>query len=374
MAGTVLATLLLLSGGVGWYVSEQIIDSLRVPIADGPTDTDVVAVSADQVRVVPPDTADAAADRDAVMGLRWDGGYARVGPTVSVDGDVQTRPFELLEGRPPRPGTAVAQFHGYAFPEDPAASGFDVETVTYPSPLGDLEAWYLPGEGTTWIIGVHGRGEDRAELLRMADATRQLGLPTLIVRYRNDPESPSSRDGIVLAGQEEWEDVAAAVDHAVENGATGVVLHGNSMGAALAIAHAMRDDSGVVRGLVLDAPMADLREVVRLRSSEALPVGGPVGDAVLAVGRTVTWLRTGLDFDTVDYVDRADELDVPVLLFHGEDDPSVPFAVGEALADARPDLVEFHPVTDAAHVRAWNEDPDAYASTIAAFLAELGRT
>lgn len=373
LAGVATGVLVLLYGAIGWYVSGQVIDSQRVPTTASPFDTDVLSVSDAAVVVVPPDTADAAADVDAVTGLRWDGGYAQVGPTTSTEGQAQTRSFELLTGSPPPRGEDTAQFHGHAFPPDPEAAGFVVDTVTYPAPGGELEAWYLPGDGSTWVVAVHGRGETRAEMLRVADGIRELRYPTLIVQYRNDPGAPSSNDGVMLAGQEEWVDVDAAVDHALANGADDVVVFGNSLGGAIALSHAMQDDRDVVRGLVLDAPMADLREIVQQRSGEALPVGGPIGDSILAVGRLVTWLRTGLDFDTVDYVERAAELDVPVLVFHGTDDRSVPVSISEDLAAARPDLVEFHPVPDAAHVRAWNEDPATYTDVVSAFLDRLGR-
>jgi fermentation-respiration switch protein FrsA (DUF1100 family) len=130
----------------------------------------------------------------------------------------------------------------------------------------------------------------------------------------------------------------------------------------------------VIRGLILEAPAADIREIARLRSGEALPVGGPIGDVLMASGRLFVSMRTGLDFDKVDYVERADELSVPVLLFHGTDDSTVPVEIGQALSDARPDLVELHVVDGAAHVRAWNENPDAYRTTIADFLERVGRS
>ncbi|MGB8360420.1 MAG: alpha/beta hydrolase, partial [Acidimicrobiia bacterium] len=140
---------------------------------------------------------------------------------------------------------------------------------------------------------------------------------------------------------------------------------------AMTLGYALEETRDVVDGLILEAPAADMREIVQLRSGEALPIKGPIGDSLLTVGRLVTSLRTGLDFDRVDYVDRADELDVPILLFQGRDDTTVPFEIGEALAEARPDLVEFQPVDDAFHVRAWNEDSSGYAQTITEFLGRV---
>jgi uncharacterized protein len=360
--------------GVGWYVSGEILDGLRV---DAPQpiefDTDVVAYTGSEITLERPDEAALQSDRDAVLGLRWDGGYGQVGPSRSFEGGTEVRPFELLEGAPPAVGERV-DLDSFAFPTDPSTLWPDVETVTYPSPLGDLEAWRFPGEGTTWLIGVHGGGADRHEFLRLVDATADLAYPTLLVRYRNDPGAPATDGSLILVGQDEWEDVAAAIDYALANGASDVVLYGASMGAGLALGYLLEGDAQVVRGAVLESPNADLRETVRLRSNEALPIGGPIGASFLAAGRAVVWLRTGLDFDAIDYVARADELSTPVLLFHGTDDQKIPIAVGEAFADARPDLVEFHPIPDGYHVRAWNEDPEAYASTVGRFLERIGRS
>ena len=89
---------------------------------------------------------------------------------------------------------------------------------------------------------------------------------------------------------------------------------------------------------------------------------------------SISSASTGLDFDTVDYVDRADRLTMPVLLFHGDADDTIPFEVGVSLAEARPDLVEFHPLENAAHVRAWNEGPDEYAAIVTDFLDRIGRS
>jgi uncharacterized protein len=229
-----------------------------------------------------------------------------------------------------------------------------------------------PGDGGTWLIDVHGIGSNPAEFLRLLDTVDDLSYPFLGVRCRNDPGMPASGGSLILAGQEEWAD-EAAVDFAVSRGARDVVIYAPSIGGALTLNFAMRAERGPVRALILEAPVADLRQVVQLRSGEALPIGGPVGDSIVAVGRAFVWMRTGLDFDEVDYIDRAHELSMPISLWHGTEDERTPVEIGEALAAARPDLIEFHPLEDAAHVRAWNEGPEEYASVLRAFLEGLGR-
>jgi uncharacterized protein len=366
------AVALLGYAGVGWYVSDQIIAGLRV---DAPTpidhDTEVVALEDGLVTLERPDESALEADRDAVMGLSWDGGYGQIGPARSFAGGTETRELVVLEGTAPPVGRDRVDVDSFAFPPDPARIGLAFDTVTYPSPLGELEAWLFPGERDTWIVAVHGGGADRHEFLRLVDATAGLGYPTLVVRYRNDPGSPATDGRLLLAGQREWEDVAAAIDLARTSGASDVVLAGASMGGALILGYLVEGDADVVRGVILEAPSADVREIVRLRSGEALPVGGLLGDSILAVGRAITSLRTGLDFDTVDYVDRADELTSPLLLFHGTEDSKVPVEISESLTAARPDLVEFHAVAGGAHVRAWNEDPKTYADTLRTFLERI---
>lgn len=374
IVGIVVVVLTVIYMAAGWYISGKIIDGFRVVPHVVEYDTDVLAVDSTSITIGVSDESTVDSDRDAVMGLRWDGGYGQVGPTQSTTGRTEVRPFTLLAGELPPVGDDVADFDSFAFPDDPSSLGLDYETVTFPGPLGDLEAWLYPGQGRTWIVAVHGRAASRTEFLRLLDATDTLNYPTLVVTYRNDPGAPATDDGLLLLGQREYADVSAAVDYALANGATDVIVAGPSMGGALTLGYALHEERPVIRGLILEAPAADIREIATLRSGEALPVGGPLGDSLMAAGRLFVSLRTGLDFDTVDYVDRADELDTPVLLFHGTDDSTVPVEIGQAFADARPDLVEMHVIDEAAHVRAWNEDPAAYRSTVAAFLRRIGRS
>ncbi|MGB8362087.1 MAG: hypothetical protein WCE80_11885, partial [Acidimicrobiia bacterium] len=169
-------------GGVGWYVSGEIIDGMKVTTPVVEYDTDVLAVTDTQITVAVSDEAAVPSDQDAVMGLRWDGGYGQVGAATSIEGTVETRPFELLAGTLPPVGDDVADFDSFAYPDDPAVLGIEFETVTYETPLGPVEGWLFPGVEDTWIIAVHGRGADRTEFLRLAGSVSDLGYPILVIR------------------------------------------------------------------------------------------------------------------------------------------------------------------------------------------------
>jgi uncharacterized protein len=68
---------------------------------------------------------------------------------------------------------------------------------------------------------------------------------------------------------------------------------------------------------------------------------------------------------------REYEFDVPILLFHGDRDETVPVESSDAFAEARPDLVTYQSVHGAGHVEPWNLDPEGYRETVERFLLEL---
>ena len=231
-----------------------------------------------------------------------------------------------------------------------------------------MAAWYTPGKSKTWAIMVHGYKSNRRGLLRDYGVVRESGMPILNVTYRNDPGNPPSPDGLIQLGNQEWSDVQAAMQWALDHGAERFVMFGDSMGGAIVCTVYHRSDlADRIDALVLDSPVLDWGAVLDLQASErGLP------DAVTVSAEEWIKARIGIDFSQFDQIAQASDFDVPILLFHGDEDDVVPFESSEEFAEALPDLVTFYPAAGAGHVQAWNIGPRLYEQRLRSFLDGLG--
>jgi hypothetical protein len=130
-----------------------------------------------------------------------------------------------------------------------------------------------------------------------------------------------------------------------------------------------------VRAVVLDAPVIDWRDVLDHHARlNKMPI--PVGRLSQAVlehphARRLAGVEAPLSLSRLDWVARASELTLPMLLIHSDDDDFVPSGPSRRLAQARPDLVTFVPTKGARHTQEWNVDPDGWDTTVARFLLKL---
>lgn len=377
LGGAVVLALLGFAGSAWFYAGEIRRGAMEAgPPLDPPLSVTVLSVEDGAVVLERPADAPVELTAVGVYGLRWADGYGQLGVIEEVRDDRVVRHFTPVDGAPLEPGTRVA-IDAFAFPADPqAAHGLPFQEVTYRSELGDTPAWLVPGQRSTWVLFVHGYNAPRREALRLLGPVAEQGYPALVLDYRNDEGAPRTDDGLRRYGQTEWRDVEAATAYALERGADGVVLVGYSMGGAIVTSFLYESDlAGRVRGAVLDAPALDLGAIIdRAALDRRLPGTGLALPGVLTqVAKGIAGARSDLDWGALDYVDRASELDTPVLLFHGTADATVPVATSEALAAARPDLVTFVPIPGAAHVQSWNADPARYEREVTAFLARVTR-
>ncbi|NOJ60308.1 alpha/beta fold hydrolase [Arthrobacter sp. 260] len=256
----------------------------------------------------------------------------------------------------------------------PTDAGLSAREVAVDTAVGSAPAWLVEGESdrSTWAIHVHGLGSTRAGTLRGVRVASDLGYTSLIITYRNDGEGPKAGSGRSSLGFTEVEDAEAAVHYAIQHGAHRIILFGWSMGAAIALQLVDRARyHGIIVGVVLESPVLDWVAVI---NANCIRSGLPAASGILAIPwltlpslSRMTGLPTAIPLRDLDWVARAAELAVPMLIIHGTLDDSAPIRVSQAVRDLRPDLVEFEAFT-AGHTLSWNSDPERWQSTVTAWL------
>ena len=375
LLSVVLVVAAVLLGG-GWYYSGQIRDgALKVDRSEDTLDLQVAAVSQDRITLQLTPESDKEGDwrANGTWGLEREDGYDRVGAIIDLTDQSVVREYtRISEGLDE--GDSV-RFDSFAFPGDPLqAHGIAFEEVFYSSPLGSFPAWFVEGSGDVWAIFVHGRGANRREALRMLPSVVELSIPSLVITYRNDEGVPQNPDGYHRLGHSEWEDLEGAVKLAVDQGANGVVLVGYSMGGAIVMSFLYRSPiADNVQAVILDAPLLEFGATVDHGASQrSIPLLGlPIPGLITGIAKSITSMRFEVDFGELDYLSRAEELSVPILLFHGDGDKTVPIETSDALTEARPDLVQYVRIPDAGHVRAWNVKRVDYEAAVKDFLLEM---
>jgi alpha-beta hydrolase superfamily lysophospholipase len=355
-----LVLVVLLAAGATWAYSGQI-GGLMLKAEHGlPSyDVEVLAVGGGEVTLPA-----GAGEPLGTWGLEWETGYARVGPVAAVGEDGVVRPVLEAAGDL-RAGLLVA-LDPYAFEADPASLGLAFDNVIVEGPLGNYPAWHTPGTDDTWVILVHDRDSYRREALRVLRTLATAGFHTLTITYRNDPGAPDG-GGRYGLGDPEWEDVEAAVRYAADEGAGDVVLYGWGMGGATAAMFLHESsEARLVAGLVLDAPLLDPAAVVDLDAA-----GHNIPGFLAGWAKGLATLRWGTEWGRLNQVARADDFEVPILLFHGDADAEIPVASSDAFAAALPELVRYERFAGAGHGACWNADPARYEAALAAFMDEV---
>ena len=303
-------------------------------------------------------------------------GHMRVGEVLGTTDTTVTRRIIAIDAGDP---TAARRGRwGGWFYLTPGELDVPVEDIDVPTPNGPAPAWVVRADDpdAPWAVLVHGRGVTRAETIRAVPVFRAAGYSVVLASWRNDGVAPRSVDGRYGLGSTEWEDIDAVLRWLAGQGASSVVLMGWSMGGAVVLQTLVRSAfADLVDGVVLESPVVDWHAVLKSQS-QLLRLPRPVRKVAQRLLRTpvlhrLTGLRQPVDLRQLDMVARADELHVPILLMHSDDDGFVPSSASHALAEARPDIVRLEVQTTARHTKLWNHDADWFDARILAWLTEV---
>jgi len=348
-----------------------------IPPSRRKDDIQILALDQADSTIVLSSTPDSRLPGEYSFWFSGDTGHVRVGDIIAQDPRTVTRSIEVPDFGD-LPAARRGRFNGwfYLTPDDLHLPWSEVQI---PTPLGDAPAWLIPAEKPDvkrWMIGVHGRAVRRPEALRGVLPFRAEGFTSLIVSYRNDGDAPRSGDYRYALGDREWLDIEAAMRYALAHGAEELVLMGWSMGGATVLQALTRTAEGAhVIGVVLESPVVDWIATLDFQSElRRLPAAVRLGVLTLLKnhwGGLLTGLAEPLDLDRLDFVTRAQELDLPILILHSDDDGFVPSAASRALAVARPDIVSYEAFEIARHTKLWNYDREKWEGAIRRWIRSL---
>jgi pimeloyl-ACP methyl ester carboxylesterase len=251
---------------------------------------------------------------------------------------------------------------------------YQLVEVTYRSTIGDMDAWYMPAPGNTWVIHVHGLNATPAEPEALFSPLQQAGYPQLSITYRNDENQPADPTGLHQYGATEWEDLLGAVEFARDNGARDIVFAGFSTGASHSLSYVFRHNFDDIAGVITDSANIDLGSTIDFRGSQenlpVIPIGVP--PTMAWVAKFFTSLRIDVNWKSLDYIEKAERsLRVPVLSIHGSDDDSVSIDQSIALEETNPELVDLLVIQGAGHVEGLQVDFETYLAAVLEFLDEV---
>jgi len=190
--------------------------------------------------------------------------------------------------------------------DPPSGSGYVTLDVTVPD-IGVIKDWWMPpaSPGMPTVVFFHGNAGDRTAFLELGGLLHRRGWGAVLASYPGYSGNPGHPSESALLAD------ARATIAAITPRTGPVIVWGHSLGSGVA---ARMASEGRAAGLVLESPYTSLPDVA----------------ALIYPYIPVHWLM--LDrFDTLALVEK---ITVPVLIFHGADDPQIPYAMGRALAEA----------------------------------------
>lgn len=319
------------------------------------------------------------ADLPGRYSLLFDGGagHARLGPVLTSGRGAVAREV-LGQDRGELQEEDLCRITGWWY-TDPAELGYRTERITYPTDLGDAEAWLVHptrARKKRWAVHVHGRGARPEEAIRGVAPLARAGITSLVISYRNDPGAPLGENGRYGVGLAESRDVDAAVAEAARRGAERVTLFGWSMGGTACLVAATRGaHRNMIDGLILDSPAVDWSSLLRYHAAGRSAPRFVADLSIGMLGRGIVRAGEpgGLALGELSAAAFARELSVPVLVHASEEDTFVPCEGARQLAEAKPDLVQLRLQSRGEHVKLWNADPEAWERVTEQFARALPR-
>jgi fermentation-respiration switch protein FrsA (DUF1100 family) len=247
---------------------------------------------------------------------------------------------------------------------DPISLGFGYQDEWFDSLDGTrLHGWFFPADAPAGrlpiatVVHFHGNAENISTHFQAVSWLAREGFNVFIFDYRGygqsagRPDTDAIQDDAIAAVR--WVRARPNVDP------NRLVFFGQSLGAAIAVHVAVRNEQAGLRALILESGFVGYRKIAREKLSESW----------------ITWLlQWPLSFLVSDRYRPIDDIAaigrVPVLLIHGTADPVVPYHHAEALFAAAHEPKVLWTIPDGGHTSAFMHHGRVYRPRLVAFLNE----
>lgn len=238
-----------------------------------------------------------------------------------------------------------------------------LETISFDSLR--LKAKYIRNEQSTGkaVILAHGFRNTGDDMGKLANFYYQEGFDILLPDARGHGESEGNYIGY---GWHERLDYLDWIQLLIkEHGATDIILHGNSMGAATVLMTSGENLPDAVKGIIADSGYSSVKAELQhqLKNIYHLP-----SFPLLNVTSVITNIKAGYTFEEASTVKQVKKNTRPLLIIHGDADDLVPTSMGHELYDAAGGEKELWIVPDAGHTKAFDNVTEEYEKRLKDFL------
>lgn len=223
--------------------------------------------------------------------------------------------------------------------------------------------YYEYAKGAPLEILFHGyEGNAERDLCGGVQRCFVLGRNALLVDQRGSGESEGK---VISFGINERKDCLRWIDFAIEKfGEEQIIMIGGiSMGAATALMTAGEKLPKNVVCALGDCPYSSAKEIICKIAQET---GIPPKLAYPFVKLGAKWFGK-FDLEETSPLKAMETCEIPIILFHGDDDAFVPHAMSQQIYDACPTKKRFITVKGAGHGLAFPKDEEGYINAIKEF-------
>ena len=292
--------------------------------------------------------------------LKWIGGG--IGGAIAITALIDNwLPYALLSHHNRAVDPHPQIFDTYGVSAQPIA----FETPTF-HPLIDseetiqIQGWFIPGEmANRTVIILHGLGAARHHMLKFGLPLQQAGYNLVLIDLRSHGESGGE---FFTYGYHEWQDVVGLLDwleQEVPEAVQEVTLIGVSVGGAIAIP-ATAHDARIDR-LITISTFADLGLTIKAQTP-LLPDGWR--ERAIAKAERLAQFEVNATAPS----QSIQDVDVPVLIIHGDADGYIPFVNGQDLYKAANHPKQFYSMMGADHADILSHAPSQLHQVILDFL------